>query len=359
MNERHQNRHQVDSASRRILIIRLSAIGDVVMATPLIQALRDRYPEAYLAWLVQPEAQALLSANPGLDEVVVWPRNDWWRLWSRGQWLKLTREVRAFVAHLRSRRFDTVIDAQGLLKSAVWARWSGAPTRIGLGSREGSGRLMTRVVGTPSNDKHLGAEYRHLLRVLGFEKANFPMDIALNPEDRAFAQAFLKREGLQQGYAVLCPFTTRPQKHWVEIRWPALARRLQQELALPVVILGGPGDVEAARRLVCHDPTPFINMTGKTTLREAAALIAQASLLIGVDTALSHMGTAFLVPTVILFGSTCPYLETDSDNTVVVYRGLACSPCKRRPRCGGSFDCMGQISVDEVMRHAHQLRAKG
>jgi heptosyltransferase-1 len=339
--------------ARGILIIRLSAIGDVVMATPLVKALRQRYPGAYLAWLVQSEAAPLLSANRVLDEVIIWPRGRWRELWRRGRWIRLAREVSDFVRQLRRRRFDVVIDAQGLLKSGLWARISGARIRIGLGSKEGSARLMTQVIDKPKGSKRIGAEYRHLIGVLGLDGGLFPMDIALTPQDQAFAQELMEREGLQRGYAVVCPFTTRQQKHWVETRWPELARRLRSELGLPVVMLGGSADRAAAEGIASTGLV--INMTGKTTLRQGAALIARASLLVGVDTALTHLGTALGVPTVALLGSTCPYLVTDSSRTVVVYKYLACSPCKRRPTCGGAFDCMGRVTVDEVLQHSRRV----
>ena len=107
-----------------ILIIRLSAIGDVVMASPLIRALRARYPQARIVWLAQPEVRDLLSAHPELDEVIVWPRGEWRRLWRERRYLTWWREVRGFVRRLRALRPDLAIDLQGLLKSGLWARSS-------------------------------------------------------------------------------------------------------------------------------------------------------------------------------------------------------------------------------------------
>src|SRR5690606_23114049 len=123
----------------------------------------------------------------------------------------------------------------------------------------------------------------------------------------------------------LCPFTTRPQKHWMEERWAPLAGRLREEFGLQAVMLGGPGDRAAAARIEAAGGV--VNLAGATTLRQAAAVIRGASLLVGVDTALSHVGTAFEIPTVPLFGSTCPYRETDSPKTIVIYKKLDCSPC--------------------------------
>jgi heptosyltransferase-1 len=108
------------------------------------------------------------------------------------------------------------------------------------------------------------------------------------------------------GYAVLAPFTTRPQKHWFEDAWQALAPQLIDATGLVPVILGGPADAEAAARIAAADPR-IVNLAGQTRLPEAVAAIAHAALLIGVDTGLTHMGTALARPTVAIFGSTCPY----------------------------------------------------
>jgi len=340
----------------KILIVRLSAIGDVVMASPLIRALRDRYPEAHIAWLVQPEAVPLLAANPRLDEVIVWPRGEWQRLWGEKRYWQLLQTVRRFRRELRARGFDLVLDIQGLLKSGLLAHMTGAPERVGLGSREGSARLMTRVVEPPEGDRRIGSEYRCMAEALGLNSEPFTMDVALSAEDERFAAGLIAERGLQGGYAVICPFTTRPQKHWVEARWPTLAARLREEQGLPVVMLGGPGDRQAAARISAAAPE-IIDLTGRTSLAAAAAVISRARLLVGVDTGLMHMGIAFAVPTIALFGSTCPYLDTGRDNTLILYKALNCSPCRRRPTCDGAFTCMSDIAVDEVLAGARGLLA--
>lgn len=329
---------------RRILIIRLSAIGDVVMASPLIKAVRRRYPDARLAWLVEPAAAGLLRDNPDLDELIVWPRAEWRALWRARRYRAWGKTVRAFIHELRRRRFDLALDLQGLLKSALWARLSGAPERIGLGSREGGARLMTRVVVRPRDDARIGSEYRHLAETLGLTVGDFRMDIALNEEDERYARDYAAGIG---PYVVFCPFTTRPQKHWFEERWPPLAEAIHTRLGLTPVLLGGPGDMAAAARLQQAGPR-LRSQAGLTTLTQSAALIKHATGLVGVDTGLTHMGIAFGIPTVALFGSTRPYLDTTRPNARVLYHRLDCSPCRRHPTCGGAYTCMRLIEVDEV-----------
>ena len=332
-----------------ILIIRLSAIGDVVMASPLIKAARRRYPQARIAWLAQPEVKGLLEQDPDLDEVIVWPRSEWRRLWKERHWWALICEVRRFRRMLQAYQFDLVVDVQGLMKSAVLARLSGARERIGLGSKEGSARLMRRVIPKPEKSLRIGSEYLHIARELGWDVSDFEMDIALGPEDEAFVKEFIGQKRLENGYVVFCPFTTRPQKHWFEDRWVTLASRIDDKFGLPIVMLGGPGDKEAAGRIESLAGQGLMNLTGQTSLRQAAALIKHAKGLIGVDTGLSHMGIAFNTPTVNLFGSTAPYLDTTRDNAVVIYHAMSCSPCRRNPVCDGDFTCMRKITEDEVI----------
>jgi len=335
---------------KNILIIRVSAIGDVVFASPLIRALRKRYPEARLSWLVEPPAASLLQHHPELDQVIIWPKQQWKGLWRERRWGELWRTYREFKKMLRAQQFDWVIDLQGLLKSGWLARMTGAPRRTGLGSKEGSARLMTEVVFRDGASPRISSEYYSLARELGLDVSSFEMEVALSPADEAFAD----QVALSKSYAVICPFTTRPQKHWVEARWPELAKQISEEFGLKVVMLGGPADVEAAARIGNHDPE-IIDMVGQSSLTQTAALIKHASLLVGVDTGLTHMGIAYNVPTLALFGSTCPYQDTTRTNARVIYHKFDCSPCRRNPTCDGRFDCMAAITVAEIISATQEI----
>ena len=230
---------------KSILIIRLSAIGDVVFASPLIRALRRRYPDARLSWLVEPPAAPLLQHNPDLDRLIVWPKQQWRSWWRERHWLTLWRAYRGFRKELRAGQFDWVIDLQGLLKSGWLARMTGAPRRTGLGSKESSGRLMTEVMFRDDAGVRIGSEYYSLAHALGLDVSSFRMDVALSAGDERFGQDFRQHHG---DYAVICPFTTRPQKHWREERWPGLAAQLIQRHGLAVVMAGGPADRATATR---------------------------------------------------------------------------------------------------------------
>lgn len=334
---------------RRILLIRLSAIGDIVFASPLIASVRQRWPQARIAWLAQPDCAPLLQHHPDLDEVITWPLPRWRRLWRERRFRLLIQEVRTAVRALRAQRFELAFDLQGLLKSALPAWLSGARERIGLGTREGGRLLLTQVVDRGPDSALISSEYRHLARMLGLPLASFQLAIHPGQEASAAAEALLADQALSAGYAVICPFTTRAQKHWLSERWPLLVEQIQRRFGLPTVMLGGPGDWEAAAAITAQTRGRLVNFVGQTSLLTAAALIARARLLVGVDTGLSHMGIAFQRPSVLLFGSTCPYTETGQPNARVLYHPRACSPCRRHPICHGAFTCMRELEVDEVI----------
>ena len=345
-----------EQARQRILIIRLSALGDVVMASGLIPAIRSQYPHAHLAWLTEAPAAPLLKHNPRLDEVIIWPKEPWKKLFKQKQWSALWQQIRQFKQDLQDRRFDLVLDAQGLLKSGVCAWMTDAPQRIGLQSREGSQWLVTqRIAPTPGQDVRMGSEYRFLARHLGAPDAQFVPDLAIGQQAQQRAQQALQDAGLKPGtaYAALAPFTTRPQKHWVEGHWIQLARALMAQGLTPVY-LGGPADAEAAQRMAAQTPGALA-MAGPLKLDESAAVVAQCRILIGVDTGLTHMGSALRRPTIALFGSTCPYTDSGSPDTRILYDALPCAPCRRRPTCGGRFDCMSGLTVDRVRQQIHAL----
>lgn len=340
---------------RRILLVRTSAIGDIVFASPLIASFRRAYPGARIAWLLQPEFRPLLAHHPDLDEVIEWPAGEWRRLVQGRRLVELGRAVRGFQRELRARRFDLAVDLQGLLKSGLLTRLSGAGERIGLGSREGSRWLMSRVLPRGGDAARIGSEYLFLAQALGLPIGDFSMAVHPGATDRRFAAELISRHGLGAGYAVICPFTTRPQKHWLEARWAALAQRIRGELGLRVAVLGSPADRGAAERIRGLAGDSLVDLVGLTSLLGAAAMIERSALVVAVDTGLGHMGIAFARPTLLLFGSTCPYRETGRGNARVLYHPLACSPCKRRPTCGGTFDCMRAIAVDEVLGSARSV----
>jgi heptosyltransferase-1 len=342
-------------APRRILVIKLSSIGDVVLATPVIGVLRKAYPDSHIAWLVEEWSKDVVTENPLLDEVIVWRKVLWKKLLRGGRLITLFREASSFIAALRRRRFDLVLDLQGLLKSAVLAYLSGAGDRIGISSREGSRFLMTRILPWRGDRSIAGSQYRGFIQSLGLEPGTFRPDVAVSERDEGFVADFKGENGITGRYAVICPFASKPQKNWMEQRWSTLSESITAEYEMPVVILGGKGDMDSAGHMESLSGGRLLNLAGRTTLKQAAAVIKHSGLLIGVDTGLTHMGLAFAVPTITLFGSTCGYADIKEKNVVAIYKDVECSPCRRNPTCDGDYRCMKAITTEDVMSAVSSL----
>ena len=335
------------SEPKRVLIIRLSAIGDVVFASPLVAACRKRYPSTEIDWLAEGVVRPLLTELPGLTQVVLWPRQEWQDLWREKRIFALLRAVMAFRQKLRERNYDLVIDAQGLVKSAFLSWLTGSPQRIGFKSKEPNGVFLTQRL-DKSITPRISSEYLALADTLGWDTSNFEMVLGLSELDNKRSIDIAP----QDAYVVIAPFTTRPQKHWTHAHWRALIEQLVNA-GHRVACLGGPADREEAATLL--EGLTVMNWVGAYPLGVSAGLVKQSSGVIGVDTGLTHMGIAVGVPTVALFGSTCPYLETGRDNVRVIYHGLECAPCRRSPTCGGRFDCMVGITAQEALSAFNEL----
>lgn len=341
-----------------ILIVRLSAIGDVIMASSLIPALKQAYPEARLSWMTAEGNLPLLRHNPRLSKVIPWPTHAAQKALKERRYGVLAREFLRTLRGVREDQYDWVIDVQGLLKSGIWTRLARCDWRVGLGSREGSQFFMNRVVNRHSDIDTIGIEHRLLLEALGHPMREFRMDIAVPSDAVESTRSLLSDAGIRSPFAVLAPFTTRPQKHWFNDRWKELAARLSAERGLLPVVLGGPADASVAAEL-CSETTRMVSLAGRTSLIQVAAVMQQAALVVGVDTGLTHLGIALRRPTLALFGSTRPYLDPDFAQARVLYEPMACSPCRRRPTCGGEFTCMRAHTVDRVFEATRALLGGG
>ena len=329
------------SSPKRVLIIRLSAIGDVVFASPLVEACKRQFPDAEIDWLAEGVVRPLLVGMPSIGRVILWPRQEWRALWEEKRLLALFKAITGFRRELRSRDYDLVVDAQGLLKSAFLAWLTGSSQRVGFHSKEPNGLLLTQRYPKQITSR-ISSEYLGLAEELGWDTHDFKMVLGVTDEDHSRAEAI----ATPMSYIAVAPFTTRPQKHWTRAHWRSLIHTLVAQ-GHKVACLGGPADrAEAAEMLQGLNAESWV---GTHPLGVSASLVSKARAVIGVDTGLTHMGVAAGVPTVALFGSTCPYTETERNNVRVIYHDLDCAPCKRRPSCGGAFTCMTALVPSEVL----------
>ena len=350
---------------QRILIIKPSSIGDVVNALPFLSSLRQRYPDRYIAWLVEEEAADLLLGHPLLDRIIVSGRRRWGReVRTSFRGSAVLREMTALIAELRQGRYDLVVDLQGLLKSALTVVCTGARYRVGLaGCREGSDRVLTHVVPLPPGPLHAVDRYLEAARFLGGDPLSKAFVFPSRPEDGARAEALLAEAEVRPNALVVAlnPQARWRTKLWEEERFARLGEVLARRHGARILVIGSSSDLPLARRLVSRmKPAPFV-AAGRTDLKVLIALLKRIDLLVTVDSGPMHLAAALGTPLIALFGATDPRLIGPYGGDGVVLRvPLPCSPCSKR-RCQIEADrlCMRSISVEDVAEAASALLAKG
>jgi len=280
-------------ADPRILIVRLSAIGDTIQTMPVACALRERFPQAFLAWAVESRAAALVRGHPALDELIELPRG----------WLKSPRGVWRLRRRLRAMRFDATVDVQSLTKSAVLAWLAGAPRRIGFGNP--GGRELSQWFNNERVDPkavHVVDCYLELLRPFGIESPVVRFDVPEREEDRAAADAMLGQLVVEDGFAMVTPGAGWASKLWPADRHAAVVRHLHAAWRLPtIVVWAGPSERLLAERIAASAPAAA-RLAPATTLPQLGSLARRARLFIGSDTGPLHLAAAVGAPCVGLYG---------------------------------------------------------
>jgi lipopolysaccharide heptosyltransferase II len=288
--------------SVRILLIRLSAIGDCVLASPVPRALRARFPSAHITWAVEARASEVVAGAPEVDEVLIWRDRP-----SRAHGLvRALREVRA-------RDFDIALDLQGLAKAGLFLAFSGARRRItGSRSKSLARRAATEIIAESSPPPHAVRCYLRRAMALG----TAPVDdlrprVPVAADHRAFAERFL-RDCLPSGDRPLIGFNvgaSKPSKRWSPQRFAAVADRVLPELDAQGLIFGGPSEVPLAQHMVAASRCPerLTLAAGRTSLLQLAALAERCITLVTADSGPMHIAAAMDVPVVALFGPSLPH----------------------------------------------------
>ena len=329
---------------KKILVIKLRYIGDVVLSTPVLRSLRQQYPEAKLGCLVNSGTQEVLTYNPHIDEVLVV---------SRGK----IREQVQFCLELRARRFDCVIDLTDGDRSAFLTWISGAPVRIGFnGEKRWRGVLYSNCVSTENSAGHILEHHAQALTLLGVNSMGNGLEVYVAKEHEQNAQAILGQFGLdRRRWVMIHPAARYWFKAWPVERFAVLSDWLNGT-DISVVLVGHIQDHEIAEKIRAVVNTPLISLVGKTSLLELAALMKQADLFLGNDTGLMHIAAAVGCPVLGLFGPTNPMVwGPRGTKTKVIYKGLDCRACFHPGCIRGEDNCMKQITVDEVYAAALEL----
>ena len=336
----------------RVLIVRLGALGDVVHAIPVAAALRRAYPAAQIDWLVSARHREILDLVPVIDRLVTVkdrPSTGSGRAMADGTPLP------SAVGELRRARYDVAIDLQGLIKSAVLARASGAARVVGFSSRYVRERLA-RLFYTetydpgaggmhdPRDTRHVVALNLALLSVVGVSAGDAEFPIA--PVESAAARA----AGLQTGgrYALVNPGAAWPNKRWPPSRLGAVAAGLRARHGLMSVVLWGPGE-EALAAAVVEAADGAAVLSAPTRIADIVALARGAALMVSGDTGPTHVAAAVGTPIVGIYGPTRPARNGPlSPDDITVSRDAVCL-CHHRRQCRLERMCLLDIEVAEVM----------
>ena len=327
-----------------ILVVKLSAIGDVIHALPVSYAIKEQYPEAHLTWVVEQAAYAILADNPCIDELILFEKA---KFRSIGGFL---REIGPFRRRLRTRRYDASLDLQGLFKSAAIAWNAGAKLRIGTANMREGAHLVSRPVRGAHVEGHIVERYLDVARALGCRVGEVRFPVSVSDRDRMAADTLLAREGVQEGrpFVAFAVGANWPNKRWPVEHFAALADRLYHAHYVPVLVGGGRLDATLAEDILRASEIPPVNLVGRTNLKQLAHVFTRAALVLGGDTGPVHLAAGLRVPTVMLMGPTDanrngPYGQLQ--NAIEVDR--PCRGCWKRA-CPKGLDCLAAISVDAV-----------
>ncbi len=278
----------------RILIIRLSAIGDAIHGLPVLCALRRALPEAFIGWVAEGAAGDVLEGHDALDALIRVPRRFW----------KSPREILNMRNRLRAHKFDIAIDLQCLTKSAITAWLSGAARRIGLAGEDG--RELSRWFNNElveAHGTHVIEHYLSLLRPLGIQSPTVEFNLPERVADAEFVDRFLQANGLAgKRFAVLNPGAGWPSKVWPAERYGELARHLHQAHGIAsVAVWGLPNEIPLAEKIVATSGG-HAQLAPPTTMLQLAALSRRAVLFVGSDTGPMHLAVAVGTPTISMHG---------------------------------------------------------
>ncbi len=333
---------------KSLLIINMGTIGDILMSTPVASAFKNNNSNIKITWIVQPELASLLDGNPYIDHLIPWDYQKLVDSWYYKRLFTVADILFSLKKQLKNHKFDIALDLQGVLTSGFVTWFTGATHRIALGSEEGSNLFMTKTISRTLGDRiHLGSEYRYLITQLGIPDKKWEMFIPSKPLSTESARRILEGHIGSDKYAVICPFTNRESKRWNDAYWQQIILRIRGRYQLRSIILGGENESEMGKAI--SSASGAVNLSGKTSLLEAAEIIRGAEFVVGVDTGLTHMAHAAKVPTLALFGPTFPYAYAGQEASQVIHTDRYCSPCNYTPTCNNKFNCMQDISPDRVL----------
>lgn len=323
---------------KKILIIKPSSLGDIVHSLPVLAALKKLYPVSRISWVVFPQFAPILENNPCLDEIITWNKKSG------------PKQLSIFIKELRNRKFDLVIDLQGLARTALLASFTGAVEKIAAPGMKELSWLLVREAGAFSGKMHAVERNLKVIEKLGGDTGEKLFPITITRQEDEFAVNYLKKNGAVGKLIGIAPGAGIWQKRWPEENFSALIDKLAERFNSTIILFGTEKDMPVAEKIVAaaKNRDRIINAAGKTSIKQLCALTKKCFLYIGNDTGPLHIAAALGVTPVGFYGPSNPeQLRPYHSNAVVFRKGVKCSPCGTKPRCGNNI-CMKEITVEEV-----------
>ena len=347
--------------SQKFLILRLSAVGDVIRTLPAAKALKEHYPSSSITWIVEEPALSFLKSQPEVDEVILFPRKRWTKGIKslRNLWTTIG-EMRGFVEDLRKRRFDVVLDFHGILKSGLLSFLSGSPKRIGYDRRSvKEGNFLFSNVKVKLPEERISRFERNLvlLKGVGLELKEPKNGLHIPPEDREYVASFFKGSpgSFRRPLIAIHPGTSAKAlfKRWRPDLYAQLADRLIQELNATVLYSWGDEELEWVEGIRKEMKKPSLLAPKTDSLTQLGEVYRHCDLYIGGDTGPMHIASFMGIPAVVIYGPTDPIENEPIGNHIKVRKEVGCNPCHEYS-CKELF-CLKAISADEVFEATKEI----
>ena len=346
-----QPAHQSAMAShrgnfKRILVVRTDRIGDVLLSTPVIKALRENYPNAYMAMVVSPYAKDIVDGNPYLDEVIIYDKEGSHKSWPRS--IKFSR-------NLKKKRFDLAIILHPTNRVHLVTFFAGIRRRIGYDRKLGF-LLTDRIEHTKQLGEKHELEYAlDLVRYLGIEPKDKNLFMPIKPESEKRVEELFQQGGINKTDKLLAihPGASCPSKIWPNERFADAAARLIERYGFKVLVIAGPKDLALAQSVIKHMHKPAVNLAGKTSVSQLASVLKRCNLFISNDSGPVHIAAALGTPVISIFGRNQKGLSPTrwgptGKKDKILHKEVGCIECLAH-NCTKKFACIKAITVDDVI----------
>jgi heptosyltransferase-1 len=343
---------------KNILIIKLSAIGDVVHSLPFLETLRSGFPGAHIDWVVEEDAFQIIEGHPGINRIMISRRKSWGRevlRETKGPWTVL-KEISGFLKNLRAKKYDMVIDLQGLLKSGVLTGLSRGKRKIGMsGAREGGWLFFNEPPVPVDYDQHAVDRYLRVAEYVGCDAVSTRGSIPVPGSEKKKIDNILAASRIGDlPLVAINPMAKWKTKLWEPGRFAVLADKIRDEFHSNVIFTGSEHDREIIEHSIRLMKGDALNLAGKTSLKGLTYLYGRCKTLVCTDTGPMHMAVEMGCPVVALFGPTAPWRTGPYGRGHKVIRtDLDCSPCFKK-KCS-HMSCMKDISVERVLAGVREI----